>query len=236
MSARKVVLVVGFLLSPVSGWAAALDENGAGDGAPVLVTTDTTPPIVTAPIQRLTKGKVGTTVPINVRWSASDASGIIAYKLWRSTNGGIFVRDKTLSPTATSHTYRLTVGNSYRFLVRAYDIAGNASAPAHGPTFTPSITDDRSCCLYVARGGHWRQELQSGAYGGSVTTLYAAGLSSGGYVRFNFTGRDAALVRYVDGGPRIVRSWHWGTLDTRTIEMRASGSGHASVDAFVVNE
>jgi len=43
-------------------------------------------------------------------------------------------------------------------------------------------------------------------------------------------------VAYVDGGPRIVNSWHWGTLDTRTIELRASGSGYASVDAFVVNE
>ena len=236
MSARKVVLVVGFLLSPVSGWAAALDENGAGDGAPVLVTTDTTPPIVTAPIQRLTKGKVGTTVPINLRWSATDAGGSVSYKLWRSTNGGIFVRDKTLSPTATSHTYRLTVGNSYRFLVRAYDSAGNASAPAHGRTFTPNIIDDRSCCFYFARGGNWKQELKSGAYGGSVTTLYAAAPGTGGHVRFRFTGRDVALVWYVDGGPRIVNSWHWATLDTRTIELRASGSGHTSVDAFVVNE
>jgi hypothetical protein len=92
--------------------------------------TDTTPPTVTAPVQRIAKGKVGSAAPISVRWSASDESGIKSYKLWRSTNGGSFVLDTTLSPTATSHTYRLTVGNSYRFRVRAYDNAGNASAAA----------------------------------------------------------------------------------------------------------
>ena len=208
----------------------------AGQAATDVDAIDTTPPTVTAPIQKIAKGKVGSTVPINVRWSASDAGGIISYKLWRSTNGGVFVRDKTLSPTATSHTYRLTPGNSYRFLVRAYDNAGNASAPAHGPTFTPTLTDDRSCCLYVARGANWKQDLQSGAYGGSGTTMYAYAPGTGGYVQFTFTGRDVAHVAYVEGGPRIVTSWHWATLDTRTITIFAAGQGDVNVDAFVVNE
>lgn len=143
----------------------------AGQVATDVAGIDTTPPTVTAPIQRIAKGKVSSTVPMNVRWSASDASGVIAYKLWRSTDGGAFVRDRTLPPSATSHNYRLTMGHSYRFLVRAYDEAGNASAPARGPTFTPTVTDDRSCCFYFARGGSWKQELQPGAYNGSVTTL-----------------------------------------------------------------
>ena len=250
MNARKVALVAGFVLSLTSGWAVAQQvyrpiDLGALAGtplpdllaAPALIATDTTPPAVTAPIQKIAKGRVGSAVPINVRWSASDESGIKSYKLWRSTNGGVFVRDRTLSPTATSHTYRLTLGNSYRFLVRAYDNAGNASAPARGPTFTPTITDDRSCCIYVARGGDWTQELQSEAYGGSVTTLYAAGLSSGGYVRFTFTGRDAAYVVNVAGvGPRIVSTWHWATWGTHSIQIHASGWGLTHVDAFVVNE
>lgn len=250
MNARKVALLAGFLLSLVSGWAATqqvdrLTDLGALVGtplpdllaAPALVATDTTPPTVTAPIQKIAKGRVGSTVPINVRWSAADESGIKSYKLWRSTNGGSLVLDTTLSPTATSHTYRLPVGNSYRFRIVAYDNAGNASAPARGPTFTPTVTDDRSCCIYVARGGSWTQELQSEAYGGSVTTLYAGGTGAGGYARFTFTGRDAAYVINIAGdGPRIVSTWHWATLDTRTIEIGGSGWGDVSVDAFVVNE
>jgi len=202
-----------------------------------LIGADTTSPTVTAPIQSIANGRVGSTVPIRVSWSASDASGIQSYKLWLSTNGGTAVLDTTLSPTATSHTYRLTVGNSYRFRVRAYDNAGNASAAAYGPTFTPTVTDDRSCCFYVARGGNWKRELQSEAYGGTVTTLYAAGLGSGGYLRFTFTGRDAAYVLYVPGaGPQIVTSWHWPTSGTHSIRIGASGWGSTHVDAIVVTE
>ena len=250
MNARKVAFLVGFVLSLVSEWAAtqqvdpltdlgALADTSSPDllAVPALIATDTTPPTVTAPIQKFAKGRIGSTVPINVRWSASDESGIKSYKLWRSTNGGSLVLDTTLSPTATSHTYRLLVGNSYRFRVVAYDNAGNASAPSRGPTFTPTVTDDRTCCFYFARGGDWTQELQSGAYGGSVTTLYAGGTGAGGYARFTFTGRDAAYVVNVAGdGPRIVSTWHWATLDTRTIEIGGSGWGDVSVDAFVVNE
>ena len=114
---------------------------------------DVTPPTVTAPVQTIAKGKAGTTVPIRLGWSASDAGGIKSYELWRSTNGGAFVRDMLLTPTATSKTYLLPVDNSYRFFVRAYDNAGNASAAKYGPTFTPTVIDDRVCCEYWSRGG-----------------------------------------------------------------------------------
>jgi hypothetical protein len=78
--------------------------------------------------------------------------------------------------------------------------------------------------------------VQTGAYNGSVTTLYAGGTGAGGWAVFTFTGRDVAHVAYIDGdGRRIVSTWHWATSDTRTIEVGGTGVGF-NVDAFVVNE
>jgi serine protease len=166
-----------------------------------LIGTDTTPPTITAPIQSIVKGKVGSTVPIRVRWSASDASGIKSYKLWRSTNGGNLVLDATLSPTATSHTYLLPVGNSYLFRVVAYDNAGNASAPARGPTFTPTVTDDSSCCIYSVlppgSNSSWIHESSSEAYLGTLSKFEALSFGTrgiGGRAKYTFTGRDVAYV------------------------------------------
>src|SRR5215471_5705186 len=72
--------------------------------------TDITPPTVTAPVQTFAKGKVTSTVPptvpIQIKWSADDASGIKSYELWRSTNGGAYVRVALATPTTASQTYR----------------------------------------------------------------------------------------------------------------------------------
>jgi hypothetical protein len=222
---------------------------------------DTTQPTVTAPVQTIAKGRAGSTVPIRVRWSATDASGIKSYELWRSTNGGNFVRDTTLSPTATAHTYSLTVGKSYRFFVRAYDNAGNASAAKYGPTFTPTVTDDRSGVTYFARGGSWIRESWSQAYMGTLTTLHTGVTGAGGFARYTFTGRDVAYVaslgsnrksatvkidgvffstvnlhRDVSAGAQIVISKHWATLGKHTIEVSAGALAAIDVDAFVVNK
>ena len=164
---------------------------------------DITPPTVTAPIQTIATGKAGSTVPIRVRWSATDAGGIKSYELWRSTNGGKFVRDTTVSPTATSRTYLLTVGKSYRFFVRAHDNAGNTSAAEYGPTFTPTVTDDRSCCRYVARGGSWIRESWSQAYMGTLTTLHTGVTGAGGYRSVYVHGSRRGLRRLAWQQPQV---------------------------------
>jgi len=266
MNAKTLILVAGCLMPFVAGWSAAQDDVDAAPGAPVFSGIDTTPPTVTAPIQKIANGKVGATVPINVRWSATDADGPVTYKLWRSTNGGAFVRDKTLGPTATSRTYRLTAGNSYRFLVRAYDDAGNSSAPARGPTFTPIVIDDRACCSYtvVGVGSSWIGESASEAYMGTLTKFLTKHYSVRGVLgnaRYTFTGRDVAYVaslgsdwtnatvtidgvlfsdvnlnRNVSADGQIVISKHWPNSRTHTIEVSSNSSGWFNVDAFVVNE
>jgi hypothetical protein len=227
-------------------------------------TIDTTPPTVTAPVQTISKGKAGTTVPIRLKWTASDAGGIKSYELWRSTNGGAFVRHTLLAPTATSRTYLLPVDNSYRFFVLAYDNAGNASAAKYGPTFTPTVIDDRACCDYwtVAPYLPWTSELLNSAYNGTIKKLYsfrATTRGNYGYAVHYFTGRDVAYVAAVgsgwtyanvgiDGthyasvnlnrstaaGAQIVASKHWSTSGAHMISVGTGGSGYINVDAIVV--
>jgi hypothetical protein len=190
-----VVLMLG-AIGPVSNLQAALPSTDL----------DITLPTVTAPIQTIAKGKAGTTVPIRLTWTAADAGGIKSYKLWRSTNGGAFVRDTLLAPTATSTTYLLPVDNSYRFFVRAYDNAGNASAAKYGPTFTPTVIDDRVCCEYWSRGPmhySWTNVGLTSAYNATIKKLW----STCGTTRINygdavhyFTGRDVAYVAAVGSG------------------------------------
>ena len=263
-----VALALFSLLATTAGRAALAADNRSGTGStaratdtPVgtalpVVGADTTPPTVTAPVQTFATGKVGSTVPITLKWSGSDSSGIKSYQLWRSTNGGLFVRDTTLPLTATSRNYSLTVGNSYRFFVRAYDNAGNAST-RYGPTFRPTVADDRSCCVYFARGGLWTRVSSSQAYMGTLTKKPGG---ARGTARYAFMGRDIAYVAslgsdlgtarvYIDGllhsmvnlnrstsdGAQIVVSKHWTTVGAHTIEVTAYYGPAITVDAFVTN-
>ena len=151
MNARgRLETVAGLLLSFISGWASAQQvdrtdlSTPAGTpllsvlAAPPFLITDTTPPTVTAPIQKIANGKG--------RCDRADKRALVCvgcgagsslYKLWRSTNGGTFVRDRTLSPTATSHTYRLTVGQLVSLPRARVRQRREPSAAAYGPTFTP---------------------------------------------------------------------------------------------------
>lgn len=215
----------------------------------LALATDITPPTVTAPVQTIASGRLGATAPTTVSWSASDANGIKSYELWVSTNGGAWVRDTKLSPTATSTTYALTVGKSYRFFVRAYDGAGNTSADsaaAYGPRFTPSVVDDRSTDItyYRATGfstSTWKYVTWDQAYNTTLTKSTRAGE----YAHLQFTGRDVAFVAsrasnrgyakvYIDGtllstsklysttaaGARIIVSKHFSTAGTHTIDVQ----------------
>jgi hypothetical protein len=260
------IVAVFFALTATGGTVSAA-TGGTELVAPLpTIDTDTTPPVVTAPVQTIAKGKAGTTVPIRLKWTASDAGGIKSYKLWRSTNGGAFVRDTLLAPTATSKTYLLPVDNSYRFFVRAYDNAGNASAAKYGPTFTPTIIDDRACCEYwtVAPYHPWTNELLTSAYNGTIKKLFsfrATTRGNYGHAVHDFTGRDVAYVAAVgsgwtsaaikiDGIPyatvnlnrstaaaaQIVFSKHWSTLGPHMIEIGTGGYGYINVDAIVVTQ
>jgi titin len=86
---------------------------------------------------------VGTPNPNNtgshlVTWTAStDDTGVAAYELERSANGGAFVL--IASPAANSFQESGLPGGSYLYRVRARDTAGNLSA--YSPTSAPVIVD-----------------------------------------------------------------------------------------------
>ena len=149
---------------------------------------DTIPPTVTAPLEQIdVPNKItSTTVPVKLTWSGSDASGIAAYELETSTNGGGYVRDTTVM-TQTLKTYALTIGSRYQFRVRAKDTAGNWSAYQYSQSLTAGMTDEK---IFSPLGGSWARYSWASAFGGTAITSSFAG----DWVQLSFTGRDVALV------------------------------------------
>ena len=236
-------------------------SDGAGNWSPVssdTIVLDTVKPGVTAPIQAFaTNSAMGSTVPVRVSWSGSDAtSGIARYELQQSTNGGAWTGVTLSTATATSIVRSLSYGSTYRFQVRVVDGAGNASAWLAGPTF--SVKGYSETSTSIAYGGTWKRTAVSTAQSGYLTTATAPGASA----RFSFSGRAVAWVAprgstmgeasvYVDGAhvanvnlyassasARIlVFTRTWATAGQHTLEVRVVGtSGHpnVSVDGFLV--
>ena len=130
-----------------------------------------------APSQLLVPTPPGT-IPVRLAWSAatenSGGSGIAAYRLQQSTNGGAFADVPLPSAMATNLTRQLAPGtNTYRFQVRATDKAGNASAFRVGPIFRVGAFQESSTTIVDT--GAWTTASLSGAYGGSVQHASAAG-------------------------------------------------------------
>ena len=221
-------------------------------------TSDTTSPTVSTPVQQPGLGtQVGATVTVNERWTATDVSGIAAYSVWVSTNGGTWTQVTLPTPTTTTRNFALTPGASYRFAVSAKDGAGNWSAYAYGPTFVVSVKDDNNAAISY-NGGTWTRSAWTPAYGGAQVRS----TSTNAYARFTFTGRNVAWVAptstiggqafvYVDGvykatvnlnattttARKQVWRWNWSASGSHTIDVQVAGTaGHPQVDidAFVV--
>jgi hypothetical protein len=151
-------------------------------------TSDTTPPTVTAPVERIDVPNTitGTTVPVKLTWSASDVSGIGAYQLWVSTNGGAFVQEPSIA-SQTQITYSLVIGSTYKFAVRAKDGVGNWSGYAYSQSVKVGVTDNKALSIPF---GTWASYSWTSAFGGTATTSSVSGDS----VELTFTGRHVALV------------------------------------------
>jgi hypothetical protein len=154
--------------------------------------------------------------------------------------------------SATQTVLALEKGHTYRFLVHAYDAAGNASPAVFGPSFSVSVLEDRN--PRIAYHGRWQAGRR-----GAASSL---GSSVGGkaVARLAFTGRGVAWVSrtgptggrarvFVDGryagtvslySPttmrRVVvfsRSWHAGRGHSIAVHPLGATPG-ATVDAFVL--
>lgn len=262
----------------------AADSEGNVDSTPASRTwfVDTVVPNVGAPNQSfvvpstLSAVTFGDTVPMKVSWSGSDpngqsGSGITKYELQRSVNGGAWSGDllqqEPVPPAAggpaTSTTFSFTLGTTYKFRVRAQDLAGNWSTWTEGPSFvTSGYNQGHSSVTYPA--GTWTRVESSGAYGGDLK--YAT--ASGARARFSFTGREVAWVApkgptrgraemWVDGTKvatldlysstgqqrQVVFRRAWATSGSHALVVVLTGTKNASstntrvdVDAFIVED
>jgi hypothetical protein len=164
--------------------------------------TDRTAPTVSQPLANPAGRMTGSIVQTEITWSATDASGISAYALYVSTNGGAWAQ--VTLPTATTRSMRfdLTRGSSYRFTVAAKDGAGNWSSYVDGATFAVEQHDDNAAG--VAYTGSWQRYSWSEGFGGfGVTTS-----TRDDFVRFSFTGRAVGVVAPRFPGAGRVKVWY----------------------------
>lgn len=232
-------------------WNVAESSFLTAEGVPSV--PDTAAPRPTAPTARLVGAIEGGRVPVRLSWSSRDPDAV-GYWLWQSVDGGAWSYVRVPNRAATSVVLRLARGHGYRFLVHAFDAAGNASPAAVGPQFRVRLLEERNSRISY-RGG-WRRRYRSFAsarYLSSPTSGWAA-------ARLTFTGRAVAWVSrqsplggrarvFVDGryagtvslasptflARKVVFSRRWSRVDTHTISIRPIGTRpRAPVDAFVV--
>ena len=98
-------------------------------------------------------------------------SGVAKFEVWQSVNGHPYTKIKTTTGHAAYVT--ATVGNTYRFRVRAIDKKGNIGAFAYGPTFKVFRYQETSAS--VVYSSPW-QTLNSSVYsGGHARSTTTAG-------------------------------------------------------------
>jgi hypothetical protein len=218
--------------------------------------TDRTPPVVGAVGADFALNQMITssTEPVDVTWSASDASGIAAYAVYVKTDGGPFVQDTSVPATATRVTYGLAIGHAYQIAVSAKDGAGNWSGYSYSVSITPQVTDDSAFTLTSS----WRRYPLTGTFGGTYIATSLAGAS----VQKTFSGHDIALIAprfstagratiYCDGTPtgmidlysastvtrQIVAKCHFAQSGQHTMKAVAEGTAGRpwlAVDAFAM--
>ena len=195
-----------------TSWNAArssfLDASGA----------DVVPPIASAPTVALSGASPDeATVPVRVAWRAAvdDSTGVAGYELSQKTDGGAYVPVSLGSPTATGVTLDLPFDHTYRFMLRAVDLAGNRSVRVYSPTLTPDPTQESSGAI-VYRGS-WSREASGSALAGFQKGSEAARARA----RFAFSGREIAWV--ARKGPNAGRAYVYvDDLYAKTVDLYAA--------------
>jgi hypothetical protein len=214
---------------------------------------DGSAPRPTGPRPKVVGAIGGGRVPVRLRWSSRDADAV-GFWLWKSVDGRPWEFVPVPNPSATEAVLELRRGRDYRFLVHAYDAAGNASSAAFGPSFGVRVLEDRSS--RIAYQGRWRHRHTAGA----TARREASAGRRGAVARLSFRGRGVAWVSrtgptggrarvFVDGRYARTVSLHSPVAGSRTVVFSKSWrrSGHhriairptarpsrAPVDAFVV--
>jgi hypothetical protein len=222
----------------------------------LLTVTDALPPLIKAPVYRLTYPvKLGSTIPVRMLWSADDPSGIASYGLQRQVNDGGWEDVALPAAMSTSVIEPLTLGTTYGYATRATDGVGNLSEWVPGGRAAVLLTEQASSS--VVYSGTWKSAANQNASGGSLK--YAT--RNGASVTHRFTGTGVAWVAYrgpnrgsarvyVDGvlkktislyastysAKQVAFAFNWGTTGVHKIKIVVLGTaGHprVDVDAFL---
>jgi hypothetical protein len=231
-------------------WNVADSSFLTSEGPPV--SPDTTAPRPTKPRPRVA-GQLGRKVPVRLTWS-SRAADVAGYWLWKSVDGRRWRYVNRRDLWSDTADVRVRRGHSYRFLVHAFDAAGNASPAAVGYRFRVRVFQESNRA--VSYRGSWAHVYRPAASAEHVSLAR----SSSGRSRLRFYGKAIAWVSptstdggsasvFVDGNyvqrvdltsaeprERRVVFWHrfkrlgWHRIAVKPIE----GPVEVPVDAFVV--
>jgi hypothetical protein len=216
---------------------------------------DTVPPTITAATRDLPNQALpGKVVDVNLAWAATDTgSGVATYRLQERIGDGAWHGVALATATARSAIRPLTIGTTYRYRVRAIDLAGNFSAWTTLAPITPKRVEQTSTA--VRWSGTWTTASDDRFSGGSARRTS----STGRRAVLTFTGQDIGwlTMRSTVGGRAQVRvdgilvatvdvdaaatayrrlAWtrHLKRGGTHTLEIRPLGDGRVTIDAFVV--
>jgi subtilisin len=196
------------------------------------------------------------TASVRLRWAAATdpTSPIGRYETQLSIDGGAYGATVSISPTTTT-IRSVPIGHSFRFRLRARDIAGNWSGWATSASGQVGAYDDRNSTLHYLK--IWGRTTSSYAYKRTLTYTTHSGSALTATVR----GRHIGLVSrvgpdrgwfkvYINGvyrttitlysrsaaSRRVVWSATYTTIGTRTIKLvslRSSTRPRVEVDAIL---
>jgi hypothetical protein len=238
--------------------AAALLATAAllvGLASPAPITAaDATPPVAGPPSATPRLGvRVTSLDPFTISWPAAGdqgGSGIAAYQLRQSVDGGSWQPVKLPSPTARNVALGLRPPHHYQFAVRAIDRAGNVGAWATAAAFRQRRVSESTADLERSTGWAYRRStgylggggLRSGTAGATATVRFTG--SQVAWIAPRSSSRGSAEVS-VDGVPittvslyrptaatrQIVFRWAWPESGPHSLGIRVLGTpGHPFVD------
>jgi hypothetical protein len=214
------------------GWSGACSGTGSctvsitGPRSVTATFADKAKPVVGTPAASIRGGAKlsGTSLPLRVTWTASDAggSGIKRYELARSKDGG--ASWTTLSASLTSAAFNVTApsSGSVRFRARAVDKAGNVGSWVIGPVIKPRLVQQSSAAIGYVKT--WTTISDSDCSGGSARYAKAAGASA----TYTFTGRAVGFITTTTSSRGQARFYVDGVL-AATVDLRSSGTQHRVV-------
>jgi hypothetical protein len=230
-------------------WNVANSSFLTNEGPPSV--PDSTAPKVTAPKVSV-QGRLARRVPVRLSWGSKDPD-VAGYWLWRSVDGRSWKYVARPDLWRNEAFLRLRRGHSYRFLVHAFDAAGNASPAALGRRFSMRVFQERDPA--VSYTGRWRRLFRWQASARHIASPRSTGARSrlvfrgkgislvsptsldGGRVRIFIDRRYAGTIHLSSATPterqvvfsgRLRQGWHSIAVSP------VPGSGSVRVDAFVV--